>query len=173
MAGISLNVPLPIQDRIARPRRPNLPPGVPDEREGTMPDVWVKYFQSQSDRASQSPSVQSNPVELSTQAASIGATSIPTGSLKSGNYRVAYYARITRAATTSSSLIVTLGWTDGAVACSFAGAAMTVNSTSTIQSETKFIQIDAASPVTYATTYVSVGATTMQYKLVISLELVP
>jgi hypothetical protein len=173
MAGISLNVPLPIQDRIARAKRENLPAGQRDELEGTMPDVWVKYFQSQSDLASQAPAVQSNPVSVSTQAASIAATPIPSGTLRAGNYRVSYYARVTRAATVSSTLTVTISWTDGGASCSFSGAAMTGNTTTTVQSGSVFLASDASAPILYSTVYGSVGGTTMQYKLIVALELIP
>ena len=168
-----VNVPLPIQDRIARARRENLPAGIKDDREGTLPDIWVKYFQSQSDTLKLSPSVASTPVSVTAQAASIGITAIPTSTLAGGLYRVSYYARITRAATVSSSLIVTIGWTETGVSLIQSGAAIIGNTTASNQNGTLFLQVDASSPVTYATTYASVGATTMQYKLVVSLEVIP
>lgn len=170
---MSFKVPIPVQDRIARARRENIPPGVLDEREGTMPDVWVKYFQSQSDATNLSPSVASTPVSATTQSASIGTTAIPTSTLSAGLYRVSYYARITRAATVSSSLIVTIGWTESGVSLLQSGAAITGNTTFSLQNATWFIQIDNSSPITYATTYASVGGTTMQYKLVVALEAIP
>lgn len=112
-------------------------------------------------------------VAVTTQNASIGTTPIATGTLSTGLYRVTWYARITTPATTgaaTSSLTVTVGWTDGGVSCSYSGAAMTGNTTTTVQSQTQMVQLDAASPVTYATTYASNTAGQMVYKLSLVLE---
>ena len=51
-------------------------------------------------------------------------TNIPLPTLTTGRYRISYFVRITQAATTSSSLTVTIGFTHGAVAATFVGAAM-------------------------------------------------
>lgn len=106
---------------------------------------------------------------LSAQAASIAATSLAVGSTAS-LYRVNSLARITRAAGTSSSLIVTIAWTEGGVALTKAYAALVANTTSTYLSEVLPIRVDANTSVTYATTYASVGAPTMQYRLEIAVE---
>lgn len=107
---------------------------------------------------------------LTAQVAAISATAVRTSKLHTGLYRVSYYARITTAATTSSSLTLTLGWTDRAVVVSHAGAAMTGNTTATTQSGTLFLQVDSASAITYTVAYVSSGATGMQYALDIMVE---
>ena len=112
-------------------------------------------------------------VSLETQAASIGATAIETPALTQGLYQVSYAARVTRAATTSSSLTVTIAWTDGGVACTSSGAAMTGNTTATQQSGFLLIQVDDATTVRYSTTYANVGAQTMQYQLAVRLGVAP
>jgi len=107
------------------------------------------------------------------QTASISTTPIVTGSLATGLYRVTWYARVTTPATTgaaTSSLTVTAGWTDGGVTCTYSGAAMTGNTTGTVQSQTLMVNVDAATPVTYATTYASNTAGQMVYKLSLVLE---
>jgi hypothetical protein len=109
-------------------------------------------------------------VSLTNQSASIGATDFSGGGLSAGLYRLTYYTRITQAATTSSSLTVTLDWQDGGVAPSISGAAITGNTTTTIQSNTVLVRIDGSSPVRYSTTYSSVGATPMKHSLYITLE---
>ena len=106
--------------------------------------------------------VQEAPYRLTTvtvenQTAAIGATALPLGALATGMYRVSYLARITTAASTSSSLTVTLGFTNGSIACALAGAAMTGNTTSTVQSQTVLVNIDASTPLTYSTAYSSTG----------------
>ena len=109
-------------------------------------------------------------VSVSGQSASIGTTAIPTAALTAGLYLVSYYARITQAGTVSSSLTVTLHWTESTLALTVTGAAMTGNTTTTVQSGTHLVRIDASSPVSYSTTYASVGATAMQYRLDVVLE---
>lgn len=113
-------------------------------------------------------------VRLATQAAAIATVAIPIvpveQPLEAGLYRVSWYARITRAATASSSLTVTIGWTDGGVACTASGAAMTGNTTGTVQSGSLLVRADASSTLTYAAAYATSGATTMQFGLELVVE---
>jgi hypothetical protein len=111
-------------------------------------------------------------VTLTAQSASIGTTPIPLPSLATGTYRVTTYARITTADAVSSSLTITITWTDGAIACSLSGAAMTGNTTSTVQSNTALVQIDAATPISYSVTYASNTPAAMKYKLIVLVEAV-
>jgi hypothetical protein len=135
---------------------------------------WVRYLQSVIDvlnNAARKLALVSK-VE---QAASLSATTIDTGALNPGVYRVSYTARITRAASTSSSLTVTVSWMDGNVAQSQSGAAMTGNTTSTQQNGSFFIHNGTNTSATndvvkYATTYASSGGTTMQYSLYVTVE---
>lgn len=111
-------------------------------------------------------------VSLTNQSASIGTTPMPLPSLATGLYRLTTYARITTADAVSSSLTITVSWTDGAIACSLSGAAMTGNTTATVQSNTATVQIDAATPISYATTYASNTPGSMKYKLIVLVEAV-
>ncbi len=130
---------------------------------------WLRYFQSIVDVVNNA-ARKLVLTSLTAQTASIGATALDTGSLDPGVYRTSYTARVTTAATTSSSLTVTLGWTDGGVAQSQSGAAMTGNTTATAQNGTVLMHIDEATNITYATTYASSGATAMQYSLYVLAE---
>jgi len=132
----------------------------------------VDWFLEQQQRNNDSPE-QLTAVALEAQAASIATTSLPLGDLTAGYYRVNYVARITRAATVSSSLTVTIGWTTGAQAVSIPGAAMTGNTTATVQTGVIFMKNDANAPITYSTAYVSNGATAMQYALDLLVEQLP
>ena len=76
----------------------------------------------------------------------------------------------TRAATASSSLTITLSWTDTGVVMSQSGAAITGNLTTSGQTGSTLVYSSGASPITYATTYSSTGATTMVYKIGLVLE---
>jgi hypothetical protein len=135
---------------------------------------WVRYLQAAVDvlnNAARKLSLASQ----TTQAASLSATALETGALNPGVYRVSYSARVTRAASTSSSLTVTISWMDGDVAQTQSGAAMTGNATTTHQNGSFFIHNGPNSAATndvvkYATTYASAGGTTMQYSLYVLIE---
>lgn len=109
-------------------------------------------------------------VELPGQTAAIGTTPFNTGSLAEGLYRVSWTIRPTTPATTSSSLTVTIGYTRGAASCTVSGPALTSNAVNAPQSGSVLIHIDAASPVTYAVAYASVGATSLVYEVDFVLE---
>ena len=112
-------------------------------------------------------------VSLEAQAATIGATAIETPVISTGLYQVTFAARITQAATSSSSLIVTITWTDGGVTCTQSSAALTGNTTATVQSGLVVIQADEGSTVSYSTTYASAGATPMLYQMAVRLAVAP
>lgn len=166
---MSQSPPIPVNDPIARPRRKGLKEGQKDYLEGLITDAWVKWFQNQTNDIQSAPQGIAS-VGLTDQAASIASTPISSGVLSSGYYRLTFYFRITRAATTSSSLSVTFGWTDGGVSCSITSGAITGNTTSTTNSSTYTVLSDQSAPLTYATTYASVGATSMQYGLSVLVE---
>lgn len=155
---------MPVQDPIARPRRAEVPPGEKDPFAGLITEPWNKFFTNQTQILSATSS-RLTTVALSDEAASIGATSFPTGTLSAGLYRINYYAAIVQAATTSSSLTVTIGFTDQGISKSYSGAAITGNTVSTFQSGTVMLSSDGAAPITYSTTYASVGAQAMEYNL--------
>lgn len=104
-------------------------------------------------------------VTLTNQHASIGATSVPLGGVTSGLYQVSWYARITTVDPVSSSLTVTILWTEGGTALSVIGTAMTANLTTTVQSGVVDVQLDANAAISYATAYVSNTPGTMRYSL--------
>lgn len=99
------------------------------------------------------------------------AVAIPLNSKMLGAvYRVSYSLQTTRAASVSSNLQITIGWTSYSVAQSQSGAAI-VNGTNVSQQSGQFIiQADANTDVTYAVTYASVGGTSMQYALELTVE---
>lgn len=136
-------------------------------RDRTISEVWRLWFR-ETKRVVDATPERVVTKQLTAQTASIATTSLPL-SVTTGLWRVSWAARITRAATTSSSLTVTIGWTD-TVALTSSGAALTGNTTTTSQSGMLLIAADGNTPMTYATTYASAGATTMQYKLDIVVE---
>jgi len=162
--------PPPVHDPIAQPARPHFR-GKIDPMAGLVGNVWVEWFTQLTDDVDEA-TLQMSQVNLTLRAASIAATDMTDGTISGGMYKITYYTRITRAATTSSSLTITFAWTDD-TSPTYSGAAITGNTTTSVQSGSIMIRADSNSPITYATTYVSVGATSMQYKLDITLETVP
>ena len=149
-----------------------------DLQTGLVSNTWFEYFLQMQDRVANSPYAVAKEFDtLTDQSAAIAATSLtistPTGlttKLSKGLYRVLTYARITQAASTSSSLTVTLRWEDGTVACTSSGSALTGNTTATTGSLDLMIRSDEDADITYETAYSSSGATAMQYRLDLVLE---
>lgn len=126
--------------------------------------TWNDYLLSLKILTQSAPSVLRT-ISLSAQSAAIPATPMPLGTTAAGLYRVAWTFRITTAATVSSSLTVTIQYTDGSVSCQQVGAGVTGNATNTVQSGVILLRSDTAAAINYAVSYASVGATSMVYKL--------
>ena len=165
----SVNAPMPVHDRIATPRKKGLPPDLVDPNEGLATDAWIKWLQDNSNTLASAATINAT-VELTAKSASIGTTSITSNVLAAGTYRVTFYARVTTAASVSSSFEITFSWVDGGVTVPVTSTAMTGNTTSTVSSASLLLDIDNNTQVTYAVTYASVGGTAMVYKTTIVLE---
>ncbi len=104
-------------------------------------------------------------VSVSAQSAAIGVTNIPLPALSAGDYSVAYYARVTTVDGVSSSLTVSLGWTESAVSLAFTGAAITTDTVTSVQSGVVIVRSDGGTPITYSTAYASNTPGKMRYRL--------
>lgn len=87
-----------------------------------------------------------------------------------GIYRIAYYVRKTVADGVSSSLTVTLGWTDHGVPLTEAGAALAADLVTAQQSGSKLVYADGNSDLTFAVAYASNTPGTMRFQLEVSVE---
>ncbi len=135
------------------------------DSQGFITQIWLRFL-SQLQQTIGASTVRVNSVPLSGQTASIGATDFSGGGISGGLYLVQAYARITQASGATSSLIVALGWTDGAVVQSEAWPTLTGNTVTTLfTGAAKTIRVDTNSPITYTVTYASTGAPVMQYSL--------
>jgi hypothetical protein len=143
-------------------------PVVQGKISGRFTQVMRYWFIALASRLDRTP-VLSASATATTQVASITPTSFSLASVLPGLYRLSMAARVTTAATTSSSLIVTFGWTQ-AVACTTSSVAMTGNTTATTSTLSVLVRVDQNSAITYATTYASVGATPMAYRLDVTCE---
>ena len=150
------SAPPPVQDRLVG-------------EDGLLTAAWRKWFERLPDTLDAIPS-RINAVSLNSQSTSLPATDFSSAVLLAGLYRATYYARITQAATTSSSLTVSFSWTEGGVTQTATGAPIVGNTTATGQSDSIIIQVDKGTAVNYATTYSSTGATAMQYAIRFVLE---
>lgn len=156
-------------DKLLGSAPPPLQDKVIDSKTGLLTDAWRNWFGRLPATLEAIPSKLSV-VTLASQSSSLPATDFSQGTLLVGLYRATYYARIIQAASTSSSLTIDFKWVEGGVPQTAVGAAIIGNTTSTGQSDSIIISIDAGSPVQYVTTYVSVGGTPMLYNLNLSLE---
>ncbi|HSY50391.1 MAG TPA: hypothetical protein VLC46_16385 [Thermoanaerobaculia bacterium] len=118
-------------------------------------------------------------VSLSAQAASIGTTNVVASTPSAGLYRISWAQLITQAAPTSSSLLTTIGWNNGAAKSTTVnwlnGAAPkaqadTSNAVGGEESGSIVVFCANGTAISYATTYASSGATPMQYSLRIHVE---
>lgn len=125
---------------------------------------YIQYLQGQEERTQQTPQrlIRTTVVARST---SIGTTPFTLPALSAGLYRVTFYFRITVADGVSSSLLVTISSTDGAIACAQLSTAYTGNATNRPQSGSFLVRCDSATPLSYASTYASGGGgPAMQYE---------
>lgn len=132
--------------------------------------AWIRWFLDVLVPAIQAAPQIKRTVSIVTQTATIGATSIPLGALAAGIYRIGYYARVTSPDGVASLLTVTLGWTESSQPLTLSGAAMTGDSLTTVQTGLAVVVVDAASALTYATTYSSNTPAKMQYRLTVVVE---
>ena len=164
-------LPMPVGDALIIPPQ-GFKVSTSDTNAWHIADKWLKWFNAIAGQVAASPQQQPTPVSKTGQNAAIGTTTLNLGSTTAGVYRVSYYARITTAGSVSSSLTVTIGWTDHSVAVTGSGAAMTGNTTTTFQSNSVMFYSDANTPITYSTAYAANAASSMQYELYVVLEAV-
>ncbi len=102
--------------------------------------------------------------------AAIGTTPLPIGSLSAGMWRVNYHVRVTQAASGSSDLRVSIHWTDGGIAQTHQGTLVNGNLTTSRDGAAVIVVSDSDTPISYAVSYNSVGATPMQFRIDIAVE---
>jgi hypothetical protein len=153
---------------------PDPPPYIAPIAEGrpeVMGSAWMRWFQATvfNSLASASRTLPAI-IALTGQGAAIGTTNIPLPAITAGQYILSYYARITTAAGVSSSLTVTLGWTESSIPLTFSGVPMTGNTTTTVQSGSIMVVADGNTPLNYSTAYASNAAGVMKYRLTVIVQ---
>lgn len=124
--------------------------------------LWDRWFTSLLERVNLTP-VRIGSAVVSDADAATTTTAVNIQPLEAGMYQVSYSLSLTQAATVSSSLTPTIGWTFNGQSFSQSGAAMTGNTLTTQQNGVFTVNCDASSSITYAVSYASVGATSAQY----------
>jgi hypothetical protein len=138
------------------------------DENGIVQRAWRLFFRTQNDTLSYA-SVNAGSVSKTVQQASIAATPVPM-TVSAGFYRVSVYARRTQAATTSSDLKVDIGFTESGASLTVTTGTDSTNTTSKVVTGNWVLRVDQTTTITYATTYASVGATPMQYRLDVVVE---
>lgn len=102
------------------------------------------------------------------------AAALPTSTLYlvlvDGTYRVSYYMRKTTADGVSSSLTVTLGWTESGIPQSMPLPALTLDTVAAIQEGSHVLVVDQETTITMAVAYTSNTPGTMKYRLDAAVE---
>ncbi len=139
------------------------------DEDGLISRTWRLYLRGQGDTLASSPVVAGRKSLAAGQAAAIGATPMPIA-VEAGFYRVSIYARRTQVATTSSDLAVLIGFTESGVSLTVTTGVDATNAVTKVLAGSWVIKCDANTTITYETTYASVGAQPMQYKLDVIVE---
>ena len=140
-----------------------------DDR-GFITRAWVDWLNSQAEGVANSSSLVSGTTNLATQEATIGTTALPIQVVSLGLYRVNTYVRVTQPATSSSSIQVSVHWTESGQPLSASATALTGNTVTTVQGAVFTVLVDGATTISYSTAYSSSGATPMQYRLFVAAE---
>jgi hypothetical protein len=121
------------------------------------------------------PAVLDAPTIATAQAATVGPSNL-VASAAAGTYELCYYAVITRAATSTSSLTPAFGWNDGSSRSTASLVTANVpnfqadaaNNVGDILTGCVTVYSAASQNITFTFTYASSGATTMQYSYTVT-----
>lgn len=111
-----------------------------------------------------------SPLQLTGQNTAIGLSTLTLPTLANGNCRVNWYIRIEVPDGVASSVALTIGFTDTAIALSKTFPAITGDTIATFGEGSMFVPIDQNTAITYQTSYGSVTPNKMHYRLVIDVE---
>lgn len=147
---------------------PPIPSGVAIvEDDRSITNFFRLLWQQLIDGFQQSPTRSGN--EFTGQDAALPTSTLYLA-LVAGSYRVSYYMRKTVADGVSSSLTITLGWTESAIPQSMPLAALTLDTVAAIQEGTHVLVVDQETTITMAVAYVSNTPGAMKYRLNASVE---
>jgi len=143
---------------------------ITNPKTGSATADWTRWLLALFGTVSAQPTVLGTRVSLTKQNASIGVTPFPTPALAGGLVRVSWYLRITTVDPVSSSVNVTIGYTESHLALSVSSTPVVGNSLTSVQTGTTILMTDQGTAVTYSTTYASNTPGTMQYRFAAVVE---
>lgn len=171
--GLARNMPLPIQDPISLPRRPEYRGALRDPQEGLLSPTWIDALTAQQALIDSMPARVAS-VVIRDGAAVIGATDMTDGTLSTGQYELQWWYGVTTPAAISSELQVTFDWQYRGAARSVTGPNLSANTTDEFDTDTLLIPITGGTPVRYSVGYITGGVgAPMLYDLFICLKQVP
>ena len=134
---------------------PPLPQGLPIVDEAGSPTLfYLLRWQDLINSFTLTPTKATIPAADTVLTDALATTTILT-TTQSGNYEVGYYIRKTVADGVSSSLTVTIGWTENGQALTRVFAALATDAVTANQSDVIQILVDAATNITIAVAYAS------------------
>jgi hypothetical protein len=143
---------------------------ITNPKTGAATADWTRWLLALFGVVSSQPTVLGTRVNKTAQNASIGLTAFPTPALTGGLVRVSWYLRITTVDPVSSSVSVTIGYTESGLALSVTTTPLTSNTLASVLTGTALLMTDQASSVTYRTTSVSNTPGTMKYRFAAVVE---
>lgn len=160
----------PIRDAAVVPADPKDPKGknLPKVKVGEALRKWLSGLSLEVDARPK----RNAQINLTLQGAAIATTPLPIGDVTQGLWRISIAIRVTRPATLNSAVQGFLTWTERGVVQIESMTNLVGNLTTTREGKTFFIRADGATPISYSTTYGTAGATSMQYSVDATAELV-
>ncbi len=143
------------------------------DKEGVLTtDATTWILQTLIPALQQSPSLSGGAPAFSEtgQNAAIAPTSLALGTVSTGLYRISVYIRVTSADGVASSIAPIVTFTDGAVAASETGSALTSDNIALPGWWVFIIAVDQPGPIDISTTYSSNTPGLMQYKISVVAE---
>lgn len=136
-------------------------------RDGVITEFFRRRWQELIDRSVRTPTLAA--AALQAQNAAIATTAVFT-TVTPALYRVSWYLRKTTADGVSSSVQITIGWTESGLPFTEVGAALAVDAVDARQSGSVVVRADAFADLTYAIAYASNTPGAMVYRLDVTVE---
>src|SRR5688572_30188950 len=136
------------------------------EKPWLLEQTWLLWLDSVRAALGQVAALVSPPYDTSEVEAAVAATSVTPAAPVTTIYRVSVSVRVTQVATTSSEVQVNVRWTANGVVQTRSSTLLNGNLLTIQESFVVIAETDADTTVAIDTTYTSVGATPMQYRLV-------
>lgn len=141
------------------------------KHDGIISALWYTWFwQELIARVNQSAQQVGTVVSQQGLSASQPTTPITTGPLAAGRYLVSVHQKVRQAAGVSSAIATAIGYTNNGVACAQSVPSDATNTPASVKSGVFMLVIDQDSPITWATTYASVGAPAMSYDIDVAIQ---